>query len=53
VDEWRQSGHQDKDAKYGVGESTGSREGRDAPIAPVRVDCDGLKRSATTYQRGD
>ena len=23
---------------------------RDAPIAPVRVDCDGLKCSATTYQ---
>ncbi len=27
VDEWRQSGHQDKDAEYGVAESTGSREG--------------------------
>jgi len=31
-----------------VAESSGSREGRDAPIAPVRVDCDELKRSATT-----
>ena len=28
--------HQDKDAECGVGEPTGSRLGRDEPIAPVR-----------------
>jgi hypothetical protein len=53
VDEWRQSGHQDKDAEYGVAESTGSREGSDDPIASGRVDCDGLERSATVCQRDD
>ncbi len=51
MDEWRQSGQQDKGAECGVEESTGSREGKD-DIAPVRVDCDGLERSATT-NKGD
>src|SRR5665213_3154894 len=51
LDGWRGSEHQDKDAEYEEGESTGSREGRDDPIAPVRVDCDGLKRPATTSKR--
>jgi hypothetical protein len=36
-----------RDAECGVAESIGSREGRDDPIALDRVDCDGLKRSAT------
>ncbi len=52
-DEWRRSEHQDRDAECGVAESTGSREGRDEPIAPVRVDCGELKRSATTNKRDD
>lgn len=39
MDGWRRSVHQDqdKDAECEVGESTGSRLGRDEPIAPVRA----------------
>ena len=31
VDDWRRSGHQDKDAECGVGKSTGSRLGETSP----------------------
>ena len=51
VDGWRRNVHQDKDAECEVGESTGSRLGRDEPIAPVRAGCDGQERSAATSRR--
>ena len=43
--------HQGKGAECGVGEPTGSRLGRDDPIARGRVGCDGHGRSATTSKR--
>src|SRR5437667_7554687 len=45
------SEHQDRDAKRGVEESTGTRWGTDAPNALGRVDCDELKHSATVCRR--
>ena len=51
LDAWRQSAHRDKDVEHGVGESIGSREDGGDPIAPLRVDCDGSKHSATTSER--
>src|SRR5262245_16634852 len=51
LDAWRQSAHRDKDVGRGVGESSGSREDGDDPIASSRVDCDGSKHYATTNAR--
>jgi hypothetical protein len=53
LDEWRQSAHRDKDAEYGVGESTGSRQGRDDAIAHLRVDCGELEGFAPVCKRDD
>jgi len=51
LDAWRRNAHRDKDAEHGVEESIGSREDGGDPIALLRVDCDGLKHSATTNER--